>query len=343
MAAGGALPGNPHLIDARRLWVGEGLYRGPLALVDLDATREWPGDIALPPCPVIGLGDAAHPLAAQLDAVIEPPVSLDALAAQVLAQPAAAAVVVELLRAISGAGEPAMSVEQGLLAESLAYGVLQGAGGPRGWLAARAGADRALPPGALLVAREGAALTLTLSREAAGNTIDRPLRDALYDAFAMAALDPAIALVRLEARGRVFSLGADLAEFGTTSDVALAHGIRRHTLPARMIARVADRLEVHIQGACVGAGLEMAAFARRITANPRAWFALPELAMGLLPGAGGCVSVSRRIGRSRAALMILSGRRISARVALDWGLVDALIERGVDDASGNEGSAHIAG
>ena len=62
MAAGGALPGNPHLIDARRLWVGEGLYRGPLALVDLDATREWPGDIALPPCPVIGLGDAAHPI-----------------------------------------------------------------------------------------------------------------------------------------------------------------------------------------------------------------------------------------------------------------------------------------
>ena len=48
--------------------------------------------------------------------------------------------------------------------------------------------------------------------------------------------------------------------------------------------------------------------------------------MGIIPGAGGCVSLSRRIGRQRAALMILSGKRINARTALGWGLVDSLID-----------------
>lgn len=47
--------------------------------------------------------------------------------------------------------------------------------------------------------------------------------------------------------------------------------------------------------------------------------------MGLIPGAGGCVSISRRIGRQRTALWVLSGQRINAATALEWGLVDALI------------------
>jgi enoyl-CoA hydratase/carnithine racemase len=325
--------GADFLLDARRLWAGEVAFRGPLALVDLDATAEWPDAVALPPCPVIGLGNAAHPLAAALDAVIEQPVSRDALVAQVLAQPAAAAVIAELLRAL-----PGMSVEQGLLAESLAYGVLQAGEGHARWLAGQA-VPRPGAPGRLDVALADGVLALTLDRAPADNAIDRPLRDALHEAFATAALDPSIATVRLRARGRSFSLGADLAEFGTTRDAAAAHVIRRLTLPARMIARCAERLEVHVQGPCVGAGLEMAAFARRITATSRAWFQLPELAMGVLPGAGGCVSLSRRIGRQRAALMILSGRRISAEVALRWGLVDAL----VSDGPGDQGGANIIG
>ena len=320
--------GANHLLDARRLWAGEAAFRGPLALVDLEATAEWPDELALPPCPVIGLGAATHPLAASLDAVIEPPVTREALVAQVLSQPAAAAVIAELLRAL-----PGMSVEQGLLAESLAYGVLQASEGHARWLAGVAPAEPAVP-GQLDVALADGVLTLVLNRPAAENAIDRPLRDALHEAFATAALDPSIATVRLLARGRSFSLGADLAEFGTTRDPAAAHAIRR----------CADRLEAHVQGPCVGAGLEMAAFARRVTATSRAWFQLPELAMGVLPGAGGCVSVSRRIGRQRTALMILSGRRISADVALRWGLVDALVgDRGITDDPGDQRGANVIG
>jgi enoyl-CoA hydratase/carnithine racemase len=102
--------------------------------------------------------------------------------------------------------------------------------------------------------------------------------------------------------------------------------IRCRTLPAREAARCADRFAVEIDGACVGAGLELAAFAGRVTATRRSWFQLPELAMGIIPGAGGCVSLTRRIGRQRTALMVLSGRRIGARRALEWGLIDALVD-----------------
>jgi enoyl-CoA hydratase/carnithine racemase len=70
----------------------------------------------------------------------------------------------------------------------------------------------------------------------------------------------------------------------------------------------------------------MAAWAGRFTAASDAWFQLPELAMGVLPGAGGCVSLTRRIGRQRTALLVLSGKRITARTALDWGLVDQIVD-----------------
>jgi enoyl-CoA hydratase/carnithine racemase len=130
--------------------------------------------------------------------------------------------------------------------------------------------------------------------------------------------------VKLRSTGKAFSIGGDLDEFGTTRDPATAHLIRSRTLPAVVLARCADIVDVYIQGACIGAGVELSAFAGRVTAARTAWFQLPELAMGLLPGAGGCVSVPRRIGRQRATLMILSGQRIDAETALRWGLIDAI-------------------
>jgi enoyl-CoA hydratase/carnithine racemase len=181
-------------------------------------------------------------------------------------------------------------------------------------------------PGTVRISRSEDVLDVVLNRLEQGNAIDRPMRDALYEAFQLAAIDPSIARVVLRGEGKTFSLGADLSEFGTTGDPATAHAIRTATLPAHMALRIAERLEVRIQGACVGSGLELAAFAGRVVADPKAWFQLPELSMGILPGAGGCVSLTRRIGRQRAALMILSGKRISARTALDWGLVDEIVD-----------------
>lgn len=322
-----------HIVDGQRLWAGDANDFGPLALIDLDTLTQADAALTLLPCPVIGFGSRSHPLAVQLDAVVENPVSVEALVGQITAMPRAAAVIVDLLRFLPGLNEQA-----GLVAESLAYGVLQGSDEHAGWLSIYAEEFVSTPPGRLIVERDDGLLRLTLDRDESGNAIDCELRDRLDEAFAVAALDNTISRIELMARGRTFCLGAELAEFGTTRDPATAHAIRRRTLPARHIARCADRLDVHVQGGCVGAGLEMGAWAQRLTASPHAWFQLPELAMGILPGAGGCVSLTRRIGRQRTALLILSGKRISAKTALDWGLIDAIVEDGsVDDRGADIG------
>jgi 1,4-dihydroxy-2-naphthoyl-CoA synthase len=295
-------------------WTGELQAMG---IVDLDSAGDGPALPFMPPFPLIGTGDPAHPLACHLDAIVEVPITLDAVLRTVKAQPAAAAIVAQLMRGIEG-----LSMERALAWESMAYATLQGSAGHQAWLERRGPAEASAAPGRIALHRDGDRLDIGLDRPLARNAIDRPMRDALAEAFTLAALDPGIGTVRLTGAGDHFSMGADLDEFGTTRDPATAHLIRSTTLPAHMIARCADRLEVHIQGACVGSGLEMAAFAHRITASADAWFQLPELAMGILPGAGGCVALSRRIGRQRAALLILSGKRITARTALAWGLVD---------------------
>jgi enoyl-CoA hydratase/carnithine racemase len=241
-------------------------------------------------------------------------------AAPTSASPHAAAVLLDLLRVIEG-----LPVAQALVAESLAYGLLQGSAEHARWLAERAPTP-SQPLGRVLVERAGNALAILLDRPAAHNAIDRTMRDALREAFELAALDPEIERVTLSGEGKAYCVGAELSEFGTTRDPATAHAIRMATLPTFAIADCADKLEVHVQGACVGAGLEMAAFAHRITATPSAWFQLPELAMGLIPGAGGCVSISRRIGIERTLELVLSGKRISAQTALDWGLIDAIAD-----------------
>jgi enoyl-CoA hydratase len=308
---------DPHAAAAGMDWTD---HWPPLGIVDL---RACPVDIeiaALPPFPLIGSGDAGHPLASSLDAVVESPISADMLLRHAERAPHAAAVAAQLLRNIDG-----LPIRRALELESFTYGMLQGSDEHARWLAGREALPRrSATPGRVIVERQGAELRLTLDRASARNAIDCAMRDQLVEAFSVAAADRDVLSIKLRALGTAFSVGGELDEFGISRDPATAHLIRSRSLPARAIAVRADRLEAHVQGACIGAGLEIAAFAARLTASPQAWFQLPELAMGLIPGAGGCVSVGRRIGRQRTLLMILSGRRINARTALRWGLIDAI-------------------
>lgn len=318
------------ILPASRLSFLEEPWSGPIAFLDLGAGTVAPAQLRLPPCPVVGLGLADHSLSISLDAVLEPPFCAEHLAAGVSAHPLAAATLVQVLRATHQ-----LSIDDALIVESMAYAMLQGSAEHRAWLARRS-AGSSQPAGRVALDRFGPSLRIMLDRPAAGNAIDRAMRDELASALMMAALDPEVEHVELRGRGKAFSLGAALEEFGTTTDPATAHAIRGTTLPAHAAARCAHKLSVHIDGACVGAGLELAAFATRITATRRSWFQLPELAMGIIPGAGGCVSLPRRIGRQRTALMALSGRRIGAAQALAWGLVDALVDDRAVHESGDD-------
>jgi enoyl-CoA hydratase/carnithine racemase len=92
--------------------------------------------------------------------------------------------------------------------------------------------------------------------------------------------------------------------------------------PGWNLSHIADRTTVHMHGNCIGAGIEMPAFASHVIADPETTFLLPELAMGLIPGAGGCVSIPRRIGRWRTLWLVLTGSQLNAHEALAWGLID---------------------
>jgi hypothetical protein len=219
-------------------------------------------------------------------------------------------------------GSPA-SVEDGLVAESLAYAGLQAGPEFARWLNQRGPATPAPSPDPVRLERDGDHLTITLHRPEVHNAVDVALRDALVEALALLAADPSL-VATLEGDGPSFCSGGDLREFGTFPNPAAAHAIRMERLPARALAAVADRVTARVHGHCVGAGAELAAFCHRVIADPGTTFRLPEVAMGLVPGQGGTVSLPRRIGAQRTAWLALSGRPIDAATALAWGLVDQI-------------------
>jgi enoyl-CoA hydratase/carnithine racemase len=178
------------------------------------------------------------------------------------------------------------------------------------------------------VERAGHALRLTLDRPERRNAYSAELRDALCEALVLAVRDPSIEAIRLEGAGPCFSAGGDLGEFGLHPDPATAHAIRTTRSAARWLALLAPRVDAVVHGACIGAGIELPAYAARVTAREDAFFALPEIGMGLVPGAGGTVSLPARIGRQRTAWLALTGASIDAPTALAWGLVDRVVGAG---------------
>jgi hypothetical protein len=315
---------DPGVLEAFSAVAGE-----PLFAVELDGD---PGGAAVPvalgqlAAPTVALvrdpdAPAARCFAAHFDVVVASESELGCLAAAVRAAPIASAVLAQLLRF----GDP-RTIEAGLVAESLAYSALQAGPEFRAWLAARpvSPAPRSESEAPLRVRREGASLQLTLDRAAKRNAYSAALRDALVEALQLAASDDTIAQVVVDGAGPAFCAGGDLDEFGTLPDPATAHAIRTTRSAARLLAFVRDRALVRVQGACVGAGIELAAFAGRVVAREDTWFQLPELSMGLIPGAGGTVSLPRRIGRQRTAWLALSGIQLDAATALRWRLIDAI-------------------
>ncbi len=176
------------------------------------------------------------------------------------------------------------------------------------------------------VERNDDVLHITLDRPHRGNAVTAQLRDELTAALSLAVVDDSIRRVVLNGAGPSFSTGGDLDEFGSRSDPATAHVVRLARSPARLIHRLADRLEVSIHGYTLGGGIEMAAFAGTVIAAPGTQIGLPEIRIGLIPGAGGTVSLTRRIGRQRTTALAFSGSYLDAETALAWGLVDQIIE-----------------
>ena len=239
--------------------------------------------------------------------------------------PQAAATCDDVLRSLHR-GTPTWS---GLVTESLAYSTLQSGREFRDWLARRGPASSPSTPDPVLVERQGDSLSICLNRPARHNAFSTAMRQALLEALTIAQLDTSVHQVVLAGKGPSFCSGGDLAEFGSFEDPASAHLARTRYSPARALdelsARLGEGLQARVHGQVLGSGLEMAAFCGRVEAHPESHFGLPELALGLIPGAGGTVSITRRTGRWRTAYLVLSGRTITAATAREWGLIDAVV------------------
>lgn len=251
---------------------------------------------------------------------IRKPADADRLADAVRTNPLAATIAAQILRLTSK-----LPFADALAVESLAYSSLLGGAEFAHWRAHTDTHPRlSVPAEPLRIERDGDRITLTLDDSANRNAMSAAMRDALYEALANALDDPGRPMVRLQGAGKCFSTGGALAEFGTARDLAEAHAVRTLHSCARALDALAARAEVRLHGACVGSGIEVAAAAHRRIAGADAWFQLPEVTMGLIPGAGGTVTVARAIGRHRTLWMLLSARRVGAAQALDWGLVHAI-------------------
>ena len=261
-----------------------------------------------------GAGPGAADLVVGID-------DLDDALARIAAAPLAARTLAVLLRATA-----AVDVESGLAIESAAYSMLQAGPEFAAWRAAHPAKSMPDDSDTVVAEREADTLRITLDRPHRHNAISTRLRDELAAALSIAISDDSIERVVLRGNGPSFCSGGDLDEFGTRPDPVTAHVTRLARSPARLIHQLAARTTVQLHGATFGGGLEIAAFAGTVEAQPDTRVALPELALGLVPGAGGTVSVTRRIGRQRTAALALCARELDAATALDWGLIDRIAQ-----------------
>jgi len=250
------------------------------------------------------------------------PDALDNLTTRCERWPHAAGVCDDVLRAF----DPTAPTFTGVITESLAYSTLQSGPEFARWLTERGPAQVPDIPDPVQAERDGDRLYVRFNRPQRHNAFSTDARAALLEALEVARLDPSISEVVLTGNGPSFCSGGDLAEFGTFADPASAHLARTRHSPALLLDEITARLgracRAEVHGQVLGSGLEMAAYCGWVRATPDAVLGLPELSLGLIPGAGGTVSITRRIGRWRTAYLVLSGQTIDPATALRWGLVD---------------------
>jgi 3-hydroxyacyl-CoA dehydrogenase len=168
---------------------------------------------------------------------------------------------------------------------------------------------------------EGDVAIVTLSSPPV-NALSAKVREGLFTAFRQAGANPAAKAIILICEGKTFIVGADISEFGkpiTGPSIREVQGAME-SAPKPVIAA--------IHGTVLGGGLEIALVAHYRVAVPSAKAGLPEVNIGLVPGAGGTQRLPRIVGVERALELVTSGQHVPASAALSMGLFDALVEEG---------------
>jgi enoyl-CoA hydratase/carnithine racemase len=193
------------------------------------------------------------------------------------------------------------------------------------------GAMSTIAPATVLVREDGPAVRVTLNRPEKRNALSFDLMHELLATLRRVSADPNVRVIVLEGAGPVFSSGHDLSEmidrdvpfFQRLFDLCSELMETIHKLPQPVIAKV--------HATATAAGCQLVAACDLAVAADSARFATPGVKIGLFCSTP-MVPLSRAIGRKRALEMLLTGRPIDARTALDWGLVNRVVPAGqLDD------------
>lgn len=182
----------------------------------------------------------------------------------------------------------------------------------------------------VMLERRGEIAVVTWGRPPA-NTLPQAMRRALYDVLDELGQDASVAAVVLHGRGEHFGFGADIAEFDLPDRAFLASPD-----PVELIAlieRMRKPVVAAMRGRALGAALELALGCHYRVALRDARFGLPEIELGLIPGAGGTQRLPRLVGIEAAAQMIFSGEPVDALRAFETGLIDRLTDADPVDAA----------
>lgn len=171
----------------------------------------------------------------------------------------------------------------------------------------------------LLIEQNQRVLTLTLNRPAARNALNNALLEQIAQALETAQNDDAIGAVVITGNERFFAAGADLKEMASR-DMPATLNDARPQLWAR-IERFNKPLLAAVNGYALGAGCELAMLCDITLAGDNVRFGLPEITLGIMPGAGGTQRLIRSVGKALAYKMVLTGEAITAEQAQQAGLV----------------------
>jgi enoyl-CoA hydratase len=188
-------------------------------------------------------------------------------------------------------------------------------------------------------------LKITMNRPEVGNALNTQMGHDLLDVWSRLTVDAGDVrcVVYTGAGDRIFCAGGDLKE---RNGMTKQQWVRQHELFERMYWALTD-MPVPVIGAINGhayaGGFEMLLCCDFAYASSAARFALTEVALGIMPGAGGTQNLPRAIGERRAKEILLTGQPITAARALDWGVVNALCEPGEVYAQALATASTIAG
>ncbi|MEV6217411.1 enoyl-CoA hydratase-related protein [Nocardia sp. NPDC051833] len=176
---------------------------------------------------------------------------------------------------------------------------------------------------------EGAVAVLEINRPAARNSLSPALVDAIDSALRALRHNQATCAVVITGADGCFCAGADITGFDDMRQVALLGDSR--AMDARMwpvLAEFPKPVIAAVEGLALGGGLELALACDIAIAGTSARFGVPEVKLGVIPGAGGTQRLIRAVGKSTAMTMLLSGEFVDAQTALAAGLVSEVTPDG---------------